>query len=277
MAVPARALPADLDSALGELGMLSTVTESRKQYLKELERSQGLRVLPRERNLSESAVSCITTPPNSPSQGSYHILQLNTHYVTSLSTGAQNRSPAALQDIPVESMSSSPHVVACEPRNDVRKELSFGEQYENDDLEKDVRASRISRLKMARIRRFHKPYRLPRRHTLTLPPTVVVTPTSQPQYCLPTSAFSNLSLSSSPDTMDVNRQPGLSSNISTPEKAQSTANMQDSSTTVVRSRSLDDLDLSKLQLAETENHNILKQRKEIDHVAQTFQDLNVKE
>lgn len=60
----------DVDSALHELGMLSTVTESRKQFLREREKSQERDLKPRSN-------------PNSPAKG-FHVLQMNPQYVTNL-------------------------------------------------------------------------------------------------------------------------------------------------------------------------------------------------
>lgn len=57
----------DLDSALNELGMLSIVTESRKDFLKERDASQN------ENNMNSAASS------QSPS---FHIVKMNTQFVT---------------------------------------------------------------------------------------------------------------------------------------------------------------------------------------------------
>ena len=80
----------DIDSALNELGMLSTVTNSRRQYLAEVSMKQR-KAKPRERTSSEPSVlpstssdatGAGTVSDQKPTQSSLDVLQLNTQYCT---------------------------------------------------------------------------------------------------------------------------------------------------------------------------------------------------
>ena len=290
----------DLDSALSELGMLSTVTDSRKQYLQEQAmrfRHSGL--CPRNRNHSEPSITAAGTPANSPTKGMYQIIHMNSQFVTSLSTGlaactqpSTSSSPPLSPSAPTSSSLLQKPVMksstACEC-------LDFGEKYGQDDLDQEARSSRLSRLKLSRMKRFRKPYELPWRQSLektygTMTSTYCHMTMSSP-YTSVNSTYSHMTSTScnqiqnqysTGDTSLLDMAPDKShagvkissSNCSTPEKTQY-ANSQQAC--VTRSKSLDDLDVTKLQLAECENQNFIVQRKEIDTVSQHLQDLHVME
>lgn len=289
----------DLDSALSELGMLSTVTDSRKQYLREQElRFRQSSLCPRNRNHSEPSITGAGTPANSPTKGMYRIIHLNSQFVTSLSTGlatftqpstsASSSSLSSSPSLPTSSLLRKPimkNSTACEC-------LDFGEKYRQEELEQDSRAHRLSRLKLSRMKRFRKPYELPWRQSLektygTVTSTYCPMTMSSP-YTSVNSTYSHMSCSlsqsqySSVGTSFFEMVPDKShadpkissSNCSTPEKTQHGNSQQ---ACVTRSKSLDDLDVTKLQLAECENQNFIVQRKEIDTVSQHLQDLHVME
>ena len=262
----------DMDAALSELGMLSSVTDMRKQYVNE----RAERTRRRNRLISEPSTSASSlevagvcmTPSNSPnkanaSNGSYQIVQLNTQFVTSLSSGLN----------------------ALEASQAVSQEaMSFGSHYSQETLEQEARANRISRTR-SRLRRFRKPYELPflHRHSIdtcysSLPDTSVSTDNSNDSLA---SADEKPGCSTPPQhqTLDsvfrrpaaaASKQLSASSNLSTPEKTVVPG-------AVCRSKSLDDLDFSKLRLAEAENHNFILQKKEMDSVSQYMENLHVNE
>ncbi|KAL4217743.1 hypothetical protein ACF0H5_022483 [Mactra antiquata] len=71
----------DIDAALDELGMLSTVTESRKQYLQERMRTRS------ESGLisKHSSYSKSSAIPSSTASSTYQIVHIDTNYVTGFS------------------------------------------------------------------------------------------------------------------------------------------------------------------------------------------------
>ena len=263
----------DLDSALNELGMLSSVTDSHKQYEREKERQFARTILgARSRNLSEPSFTGAGTPSNSPTKGVYQVVQFNSQFITSLSSGLQactrpsisNASPSNLQK--PAALNSS----VCE-------RLDFGERYRQEELEQDAKANRLSRLKMSRVKRFRKPYELPWRQALEK--SCNSSPSNSPnqhpeQYSTPVACVATPFLGVTPEK---NRPADKisTSNSSTPEKSCYNSAKQPAS--VIRSKSLDDLDLSKLRLAESENQNFVLERKEIDNVSQHLRDMHVAE
>ena len=258
----------DVDAALNELGMLSSVTEIRKQYVA-AERNRR-----RARQISEPSTSTLTvannvgmTPSNSPDKGNhsgYQVIKLNPHFVTSLSSGLSQlevtRPPVA-------------HTA-----------VSLGSQYNHDSLEREARNRRMSRMKVSRYHRFKKPYELPwlsQRHSIDVcysgdsfsndNSNDSAVSDDKPGCSTPTvNTATNMCLFSTPEKTRPKEKPCSTSNTGSPEK---TLNQS----AVARSKSLDDLDFSKLRLAEAENHNFILQKKEIDSVSQCMQNLNVNE
>ncbi|KAL3889916.1 hypothetical protein ACJMK2_002234 [Sinanodonta woodiana] len=133
----------DIDSALNELGMLSTITESRKQYLQE-----------RNRTRSESSLtSKEKLAPLSPNR--YQIIHIDKKYVTGISdfvnsnaqcsTGPQNSFDIG------RSLESSPPVA------------DFVSSYSKlpNLLESEIQRKLMSKIRHAKSRRFRKPYAVP--------------------------------------------------------------------------------------------------------------------
>ncbi|CAL1538731.1 unnamed protein product [Lymnaea stagnalis] len=139
----------DLDSALDELGMLSTITNSRRQFLIESRGQASLRK--REHRLRSKSESS----PNLASLGrpnGYHIVQLDTNFVTNVS-----------DLLPVSDQMSSP-MINISPQKSEHTRL----EYRNPDvLEESVRrrrsVPRMSRMRKDRYRRSRCPYKIPNR------------------------------------------------------------------------------------------------------------------
>lgn len=269
----------DIDTALSELGMLSSSTQSRRQYLQEKEQHRR-RVASRERFLSEPAdlQDCVRsdvsvphfttiseslatspqTPSNSPSKGGgYQILQLNMNYVTELSTCTPKKDadPSALSmDLPTTSQGSD------------KTWFDLSQDYsKSDSFSKESKTGRLAKSKMSsRLRRFRKPYDIPWRHSIE-------------SYYSDHSASPPLSSTFSASELSLpekaQKRVTYPSNSSTPEKTHPAAH----GASVPRSKSLDDLDLAKLKLAEAESNSSVLEKHEIDRVSQHFNDLHVGE
>ncbi|KAK3589219.1 hypothetical protein CHS0354_020080 [Potamilus streckersoni] len=133
----------DIDSALNELGMLSTITESRKQYLQE-----------RNRTRSESSLtSKEKLAPLSPNR--YQIIHIDKKYVTGISDfGNSNTrystSPQKSFDVSRNSESNPP--VA-----------DYGSCYSNvpNLPESESQRKLMSKIRHGKARRFRKPYAVP--------------------------------------------------------------------------------------------------------------------
>ncbi len=257
----------DVDSALNELGMLSSVTDIRKQYVAERNRR-------RTRQLSDPAAAALMvdtntvcmTPSNSPDKSTgYQVIKLNPQFVTSLSSG--------LEQLEVS-------------RPQVQSAVTFGARYSQDSLEREARNSR--RASRLRYSRFRKPYELPwlQRHSIDVcygssaasglfsnensSDSFASAEDNHPSSSAPPSeTTSNLCLAVASESP---RTKLCSSSSGSPEKT-----LSQGAGAVARSKSLDDLDISKLRLAEAENHNFIRQKKEIDSVSQYMQNLNVNE
>ncbi|KAH9512634.1 hypothetical protein Btru_038997 [Bulinus truncatus] len=140
----------DLDSALDELGMLSTVTNSRKQFLVETRGLTSFRKREqRLRSKSESSPNLtILGKPNG-----FRIIQLDTNYVT----GVSDLTPALDQGTNIGLDYTIP-----------LKSQQMRLEYRNPDvLEESVRRRRsiprMSRLRKDRYRRSRCPYKIPNR------------------------------------------------------------------------------------------------------------------
>ena len=246
-----------LDSALNELGMLSTVTDSRRQFL--LETKQ------RDRSISEpsqDALACVT-PLNSPVKGGYHIVQLNTSYVVGVTR------------IPTVDCDQATHTLH-EPRRDhcmAYECLKFGEEYYQDATEYEARTNRMARIKFGRsTRRFKRPYELPW-HNRAEDQSCHLAVTSQTR---PASSSNLVGLGGETACVVAG-----SSNPCTPEKAPggSVATlMPPIASTVTRSKSLDELDFAQLRLnSENDNCSFVVEQKEMERMSQTFLHLQVNE
>ncbi|XP_005095992.1 uncharacterized protein LOC101855482 [Aplysia californica] len=144
----------DLDSALDELGMLSTITNSRKQYLLET-RSQAS-IKKREQRLRTKSESS----PNLSNLGrpnGYCILQVDTTYVTGMSS---TPSPAGLVSSVHNSTDGMP--IKSHPfRADCWRDP---EVLENSAAARRRRSvPRMSRMRKDRYRRSRCPYKIPNR------------------------------------------------------------------------------------------------------------------
>lgn len=265
----------DIDAALNELGMLSSVTESRRQFLQErkltssaVSPSTPIR-LPRDRQLSEPG-AMPATPTNSPQRGTYRILHINPQYVASVTTlqasGCNADTPG-----PANSgfLDSNRLTVAQEGFS--LPVPPFGAKYSQDMLERDSQTSRLARVKLARLKRFKRPYEVPWRHSTEV---CYSSYSTSPGTSNDSHLAASVAVVTTPDrlTRGGSDHKLSNSNASTPEKlsAQRKQSMQ-------RSRSLDELDFAKIQLAEAENHNIVLQKREIDNMSHHLRNLQVTE
>lgn len=131
----------DVDAALNELGMLSAVTDSRKQYLDERKRSKS------ETKLSQYDTNVVICKK-------YRVLQIDPSYVTGFNTESGLK-----DDMTFKSGKST----ECSSSTLSHNGLSSNFQYriQSDRLEVDARERRLSRIRMSRLRRFRKPYEVP--------------------------------------------------------------------------------------------------------------------
>ncbi|KAK2190931.1 hypothetical protein NP493_64g01045 [Ridgeia piscesae] len=252
--LPTRSQSVALDSALNELGMLSTVTDSRRQFLLETRRRDRSHSEP-----SQDALSCVT-PLNSPVKGGYQIVQLNTSYVVGVSRKVTTDGNSAMKDPQCD------HYAACEF-------LNFGEHYFQEATKYEARTNRLARIKFARSsRRFKKPYEVPWHNHMDAHCHLAGTTQTRP------ASSSNLvGLSGEKPYMVAS---GSGSNPSTPEKTPGATMlcMPPIAATVTRSKSLDELDFAQLRLnSEKENCSFVLERKEIERMSQNFLHLQVNE
>ena len=254
----------DLDTALNELGMLSTVTDGRHQYRKE--QASGITARRRDRQLSEPSVAT-GTPSNSPQRGTYQIVHINPTYVTSLTTVPGSVCYPGNQEDMVGCPDANSLTVARDPV--LLPVPTFGAKYSQDSLERDSRATRLTRMKLARLKRFKRPYDVPWRQTSDFSFQGAL-PCPVPQE----TQLAATVVTTTPDRLCRGGSDNKlsNSNASTPEKAsvQRTLSLQ-------RSRSLDELDFAKLQHAETENHNTVLEKREIDNMSHHLRNLQVTE
>lgn len=240
----------DLDSALNELGMLSGVTESRRQYLRESARRAAL-TRQRQRYLSEPQQHSTATPSNSPVKPrGYKVVRLNEAFVTSL--GSCSKPP---------SLSS-----AAAPSFSEEKITNDQKSVVNQALQKGPGKQKLSRLK-----KFRKPYEVPWRHSIETCYGLRDKFTFAQNGVSSRASSSSDSVTSQADFLRPDERARGSSNQSTPEKA---SRRRRQNVTVTRSRSLDDLDLSKLRLAEKER-DYAKEKRDIESVSANLKNLNL--
>ena len=215
----------DVDAALYELGMLSTVTDSRHQYL-------------RERNRTISENSAISPKPRTCTNG-YHIVQIDKHYVAGLSlnqltTVHKSPSESTLHNDSIidglfsqRSLSNSPPFLSQLPEQgsstgvvvvDSRAKQLKAKQ--SSPLELQSSANRLARVKLSRAYRHRRPYSL----------------SGRLYHSMHESDFHSEELS------DRNQS---KSNVSSPVKGGDEATQL-----LPRSRSLDNLDMAKLKLTD---------------------------
>ncbi|GAB1599356.1 uncharacterized protein LOC115215897 [Argonauta hians] len=135
----------DLDEALNELGMLSTVTESRKQYLREKQ--------------TPSRVARLYKNMDNRQQGKKKIgvIHLNPEYIAKVTIGSNQPSNNIwIQD-------------RFENNN-----LDYFKNYQKrtESLEADMRSRRLERYRLGRIRRFRRPYEVPWRLMEPIPSSI---------------------------------------------------------------------------------------------------------
>lgn len=139
----------DVDSALHELGMISSVTNSRKEYLHERKRSSV-------RELSSR----------------FRIVHIDPTYVTGLSSSTSSNPVSPFKhdkDSSTQIPGHSQQVLSTE----------FGTCYRNPEEEANIRRNmkcrmtRMSRLRAGRYHRFRKPYEVPWRINQSLPETEI--------------------------------------------------------------------------------------------------------
>ena len=241
----------DIDAALNELGMLSTAAEGQREFQRDRQH--------RQRYVSEPAglsTSVCPTPATSPARPSYQVVQLNTQYVTDVSTGSPpkltDQHSLDLQSLNFKFDKDGPPA-ACR--------LEFGDKFSKENLEAESQRGRLARLKLSRMKRFQRPYDLPWKHKMERHYT-------ERSYSLNV-PITNL-LSTPERTRLADKE--CNSNSTTPEKPTSS-----SFCTVPRSKSLDELDFAKLHLAEAENHSFIQEKRDIETVSQHLKDLHVNE
>ncbi|XP_071109595.1 uncharacterized protein [Haliotis cracherodii] len=211
----------DIDSALNELGMLSSVTESRRQFLRE-----------RSRTKSEGSVHVSRSSPNL--ANGFQILQIDTNYVTGFSA--------------VSPVASSPASGSLIQRQENQERIRFNSGYRDveDSLEVEARNNRLSRIKLARARRFRKPYNVPGRlyHSM-----------QESDFSLEEGSESRHS----------------KSNATSPTKP-------NAGTCLTRSRSLDNLESARLKLAELfESEPSPEEKQALEQVSREMENLQVNE
>lgn len=125
----------DIDTALNELGMLSSVTESRKQYLQ-------------EKNRTHSEPSLKDASSMQRKSKVFQVIRIDPTYVRGFSF---NSSPI------YDNSGRSDETLGSESNFD------FGSNYRNseNDFEKEARLKRLSRFRLGRMRRYRKPYEVP--------------------------------------------------------------------------------------------------------------------
>ena len=189
-----------------------------------------------ERSRSKSESQGNDSDPSLTNQSTgIRIINMNPQYVVGVSTGSN-----IVTGNQASKHSQSEQAGSSNP---------LGSKYSQDSLESDARASRVARVKLSRIKRFRKPYVVPWRLR------------NEPDLAQNFTVKINCKLEKSV----------ISSNTSTPEKLPQEVNLP----LVTRSKSLDDLDLSKLQIAEAEKNNYIIQKKEIETMSQNLKDLQV--
>lgn len=201
-----------LDSALNELGMLSTVTNSRLEYLKEQQEIECLK----ENMKKKCCTSPLSTTP-------LCVVYKNSDFVTEFSL---SKKPTPATEFKI-----------------------------SDDL-KTRRGKRLSKSK----RRFYAPYYFNRR---ILPPEKFEEEFQECKSKIPEAPPASPPIISRQDS-------GNKSNPSSPVKSQNSLTYVGCS--IFRSRSLDDLEISKLNLSETPD---LLSHVEIDTMSQRISELHV--
>ena len=138
----------DVDSALHELGMISSVTNSRKEYMRERSRHR-------------------IKDPMSPR---FKIVQIDPTYVTGLSSSSPSKDPGAPFSCDTDSNTNT-------TRHSQSIQSRFGTGYRDPEEEANIRRNmscritRMSRLRAGRYQRFRKPYEVPWRINQSLPET----------------------------------------------------------------------------------------------------------
>ena len=252
----------DLDAALNELGMLSSVTDSRRQYLLECRRHQS-----RERTTSEPMTSLRDNDASASSHNkiNFQLLQMNPVYVTSVNTGS------SLWKTPGDG--------------------TFCQEQENIDvLQKQTKHTR-------RAKRFRKPYEMPwlQRHSKLQPnrkkgasrncdSAAVASMASgarsqsKAQHC-DAAAVIQVSINPSAVLEATSTQASSSTGgdivTSSGSGPPPHSSLAPPTPSVPRSKSLDQLDFEKLSVAELENQNYLLEKREIEKVSHHLQNLNV--
>lgn len=268
----------DVDAALNELGMLSTVTDSRRQYLQERARRSRNRTQSEQGTSYTSGHLRLAETTGSPSKA-FQIVTLNPQYVTSLSSASEthcnsdiysktsNESYAStvdgsfnLKTLPMK----DPELIKT------MSSLHLGTKYKDDNLEFESRRSRLTRVKLERVRRFKRPYDIPWKYAMETRYAIGVQQQEDIVNCnyySPEQLENTVHLANTAPTSNLKR---CSSNSNTPEKLK-----QEELTSLNRSRSMDDLDPLKFKSAEAENHNYVLQKREIDRMSQHLKNLQV--
>lgn len=254
---PSSAKEMDLDAALHELDMLSTPTESRRQFLAE-----------RNRSKSESGSSAVSrkvgVESSESSANGYQIIQINPTFVTGFMSEVEMPCKERVTPNSSSPKGASSYRGAC---SSGYTPCALGGSYRQDpdSLESEVRMHRLARIKLGRQRRFRKPYEVPWRLHHSLPLPEIQPPISPRDHRPPDPGELKIEAPSSPKTVNPSK-----SNNSSPVKI--------SSLVIHRSKSLDDLDLAKLKITEfSQDQNFVSQRQEIDQMSQDLKDLQMKE
>ncbi|WAR17706.1 hypothetical protein MAR_032325 [Mya arenaria] len=213
----------DIDSALDELGMLSSITESRKQYLR------------RPHHAKTHSL------PVSTSTSSYHIVQIDTKYVTGFSSSQEASEPQ-----PEPQPESSTSQSNCEVFLDQSKD------YRNPPENLDSTVDSHRRSKMLRLK-YRQENISARNHR------ILARKRAKQPYEVPwrlTQSFQESML------LKDNDIPESKSNSSSPVKPINPDSLS-------RSRSLDNLDFSSFVISES------REKQDIDGVASGIKNLNV--
>ncbi|XP_013402125.1 uncharacterized protein LOC106167799 [Lingula anatina] len=284
----------DVDAALHELGMLSSVTDGRRQFLRE-----------RSRTRSEQGTSftvgggslCGTGDTDiennySPGKTPFQIISMNPSYVTSFTN-----TPTPLPETASVNVISTRGYLNMQTAEiaDNMNNLSLGSNYHRQRSPRDEHHNtRLMRLKMARLRRWRKPYEVPWRSSLELGGFSSGFSGGSGLTCSPSSSCSSTTGTNSNGNcqtptregpscgsdgdVDKDGKPGMkrcASNSNTPEKLKQAISHLPTGLTFHRSRSMDDLDIKKFPSAQAENLNYMLEKREIDSMSQHLSDLKV--
>ncbi|KAK6187085.1 hypothetical protein SNE40_006333 [Patella caerulea] len=220
----------ELDMALNELGMLSCVTPSRSEYLQEM----------KHRNNQCTSYSLMENTNLSSGSRGYKIIQIDTKFVTGVSSDNPSYLPRRKHSSPnLNGKNLNVSGAGCSEA--ISSNWRFNYRNQAGSFEEEARQSRLSRIKLARQRRFRKPYNVPGRLYHSMQESDIPKDEVSPRHISKSNSNSPNKLLSGP---------------------------------LVRSKSLDNLDLTRLKLTEFCQESV-DDRQDIDQVSLDLTNLQV--